>query len=156
MSRQILGLAVAAIVLAACGGTATGTPGGTTPPGETQAPGETATPAETQDGGETTPPNAGDIEAKARALVPPGSTELGTGSFGGAFQITVTNPMSVAELEAFWDQKIPSLGMTVSGKFTAAGTLTIAITNPDGGIVAGEDSSGSGETTIVISLGTSS
>jgi hypothetical protein len=151
MFKRIGALTVLAAVLFACGGspTATQTPGA----GATENPG--GAPTDTPAAGQTTPPNASDIEAKVRALVPDGSTEIGKTEAGGLFSLTLTNPKSVQELESFWDQKIPSLGMTVSGKFTASGVVTYAITNPDGGIVAGPDSSGSGST-IVISLGTSS
>jgi hypothetical protein len=149
MFKRIGALTVLAAVVFACGGspTATQTPGATEPPGGTA----TDTPAP----GQTTPPNAGDIEAKVRALVPDGSTELGKAEVGGLFQLTVTNPKSVQELEAFWDQKIPSLGMSIAGKFTSGGILTISIPDPPGGIVAGPDAN-TGLTSIVISLGPSS
>jgi hypothetical protein len=87
--------------------------------------------------------------------VPDGSTEVSKVQVGALFQLTVTNPKSIQELESFWDAKIPSLGITVSGKFTSGGTLTYSLTNPDGGIVASPDSSGSG-TLIVIGLGVTS
>jgi hypothetical protein len=69
------------------------------------------------------------------------------------YQLSLTSTMTVDQLEAFWDERIPSLGMTLTGKFTSGGVLTIAITNPDGGIVAAPD--GDGGVGIVISLGTS-
>jgi hypothetical protein len=151
MFKRIGALAVLAVVVFACSGSpTTQTPG----VGATDTPG--AAPTDTPAAGQTTPPNASDIEAKVRALVPDGSTEVGKTEIGGLFQLTLTSPKSLQELEAFWDQKIPSLGMNLAGKFTAGGVLTIAISNPDGGIVAGEDTSGSGLTSIVISLGTSS
>lgn len=150
MPKRILALAVLAVVLAACGSAAT-PPSGTQPPG-TEAPTESAT----DGGGVTAPPNAGDLEATARALVPPGATETGHLETGGVFQLYLTSAMSLADLEAFFDQKIPSLGITVSGKFTVSGTLTYAFTNPEGGIVAGEDTSGAGGTSIIISVGSAS
>jgi hypothetical protein len=151
MFKRIGALAVLAVVVFACGGspTATQTPGS----GATEPPGGTAT--DTPAPGQTTPPNAGDIEAKVRALVPDGSTEVGKVEVGGLFQLSLTNPKSVQELEAFWDQKIPSLGMTVAGKFTSGAILTISIPDPPGGIVAGPDEN-TGTTSIVISLGPSS
>jgi hypothetical protein len=151
MFKRIGAVSLLAVVVFACGGspTATQTPG----TGATENPG--GAPTDTPAAGQTTPPNAGDIEAKVRALVPDGSTEVSKAQVGGLFQLTVTNPKSVQELEAFWDQKIPSLGITVAGKFTSGGVLTYAVTNPDGGIVASPSSSGSG-TDIVISLGVSS
>jgi hypothetical protein len=151
MFKRIGALMVLAAVLFACGGspTATQTPGA----GATENPGGAAT--DTPAAGQTTPPNAGDIEAKVRALVPDGSTEVGKVQVGSLIQLTLTNPKSLQELESFWDQKIPSLGMTVAAKSTVQGTLIYSITNPDGGIVAGPDPSGSG-TTMTISLGLSS
>ncbi|HEY6058228.1 MAG TPA: hypothetical protein VIV06_09350 [Candidatus Limnocylindrales bacterium] len=163
MIRRFGALAVLVLVVAACGGSATSAPGATQTAGAeatqaeaTQAEATQAAATETEGSAPTNPPNASDLEGKARALVPDGSTEVSKLEIGGAFQLSVTTTKSLEELEAFWDQKIPSLGMTVSGKFTAGDTLTFAVTNPDGGIVAAKDSSGSGQTTIVISLGTSS
>jgi len=150
MFRRTLAFAVLAIVIAACGSAATN------PPSDTQPPGATATPAETQGGGETTPPNAGDLEATARALVPPGSTETGKFEVGGFFQLYLTSTTSMQDLETFWDQKLAALGINVVGKFTAEGTLTYSFTNPDGGIVASPDTSGGSDTVVVIAVGTSS
>ena len=150
-------LAVLAIAIAACSGTPTTGPGATETPGsvatETPGAGATETPGETQ-GGQTNPP-AGDLEATARALVPPGSTETGKFEAGGFFQLYLTSTTSIQDLEAFWDQKIPSLGMTVAGKFTLEGTISYTSTNPDGVITASPDSA-SGGVVIVIALGTSS
>jgi hypothetical protein len=98
-------------------------------------------------------PNAGDNESRARALVPPGSTELSETSFGNAYQLTLTNPQSLEQLDAFWAQAIPAAGMQSTGKFEMDLSLVIAFTNPDGGISATNDGSGSGST-IVISVGT--
>lgn len=158
MLKRIGALTVLAVVAFACSGSpttqtpgagATETPGGAA----AETPGAAAT--ETPAAGQTNPPNAGDIEAKVRALVPDGSTEIGKAQVGGLFQLTVTSPKSIQELEAFWDQKIPSLGITVSGKFTSGGVLTYSLTNPDGGIVATPGSSGGGSE-IVIGLGVTS
>jgi len=155
MTRFFAALALIAVVIAACSGT---TPQTTAPAGGgTPVPGGETTPAPTSGGGgaQTPAPNASDAEAKARALVPDGSTETGHLETGGLFQIYLTNPKSVKDLEAFWDAKIPQAGLTQSGKFEASGAVTYAFTNPDGGILASPDPSGSG-TTIVISVGTSS
>ena len=117
----------------------------------TETPAET--PAETQDG-QTNPP-AGDLEATARALVPPGSTETSKFEAGGFFQLTLTSTTSIGDLEAFWDQKIPSLGLTLAVKSTAQGILTYAFTNPDGAISAVPDEAGGG-VVIGIQVGTGS
>ena len=150
MSRLFAGLAIVAVLIAACSGT---TPQSTATPGSGATPGTEATPTPAGGGGQTNPPNAGDMEAKARSLVPDGSTETGHLETGGIFQIYLTNPKSIKDLEAFWDAKIPQTGLTLSGKFEAGGAVTYAFSNPDGGIVASPDSSGNGQTTIVISVG---
>jgi hypothetical protein len=152
MTRRFAALALIAAFMTACSGSTS-----TTPPAgaATATPGAQATPepGSSGGGGATTPaPNAGDNEAKARALVPDGSTETAHVASGGIFQVYLTNPKSVKELEAFWDAKIPQTGLTQSGKFEVNGSVTYAFTNPDGGIVAGPDSSGTGST-IVITVG---
>jgi hypothetical protein len=150
MTRLFGALALIAVLIAACSGSTTTTPpAGATATAGTEA---TATSAGGGGGAQTPAPNAGDNEAKARALVPDGSTETAHLATGGIFQVYVTNPKSVKELEAFWDAKIPQVGLTQSGKFEANGAVTYGFTNPDGGIVASPDSSGNG-TTIVISVG---
>jgi hypothetical protein len=85
--------------------------------------------------------------------VPPGASETSAVSIGNAYQLTLSSNQSLEELEAFWDQAIPAAGMQSTGRFTADGSLTIALTNPDGGIVATGDPS-TGGVTIVISVGT--
>jgi hypothetical protein len=150
MFKRIGALIVLAAVVFACGGSpTTQTPGA----GATDTPGAAAT--DTPAPGQTTPPNAGDLKTKAQALLPSDATVLSEITVGGAYQVSATSRTSITDLEAFWEQKIKDLGMTQTGKFTAEGVLTIAITNPDGGIVAGTDTS-TGDTTITISLGTSS
>ena len=135
-----------------------------TPPAQTPASQQTPTAAATPPPGQATPPpgqatptlqpNTGDNESRARALVPPGSTQLSESSFGNAFQLTLSSTQSIEQLGAFWTQAIPAAGMQETGRFTAEGSLTIAFTNPDGGIVAAPDPS-TGTVTIVISVGTS-
>jgi hypothetical protein len=153
MSKRILALAIVALVVAACGGSPTNEPGSTPTPGAEATPtaGETAT-----DGGQpTTPPNTGDLKAKGQALLPPDAQQTTEVTAGGVYQVYATSGTSLADLKAFWEQKIPSLGMTLTGTTSSEGSLIIAFTNPDGGIVAGTDTS-TGDTTLVISLGTSS
>jgi hypothetical protein len=153
-SSAVLALAV---LLAACGGTpATAGPGAnpTTPPAATQAPPGGATPAP-PGGGATQAPGGGSFESLARALVPPGSTEVtGTGT-GNFYQLISATNMSLPELAAFYSQQIPALGLTETGRYELQGTLTIALANPDGGIliVPGNEE---GQNLITVSLGTSS
>lgn len=152
MSRSFVALALIAALIAACSGTPTQT---TSPAGATATPSTEATPVPGGGGGgatQTPAQNASDNEAKARALVPDGSSETGHLASGGIFQIYLTNPKSVKDLEAFWDAKIPQAGLTQTGKFEASGSVTYTFSNPDGGIVAAPDSGGSGST-IVISVG---
>jgi hypothetical protein len=150
---------VLAVLVVGCSGNAnpTNSPG----PGSTATPGPTATsdnggqtPGSPTDNPTTNPGGGGDITALVQALIPAGATESGRLSLGGSLQVYLTSTASMADLESFWDQAIPANGMTESGKFTAEGILTIAITNPDGGIVATPNDDGT--VGIVISLGTSS
>jgi hypothetical protein len=154
MTRRFAALALIAALIAACSGNSPQTTAPAGGGGATATPGTEATPAPGGGGGggQTPAPNAGGNEAKARALVPDGSTETGHAASGNVFLIYLTNPKSVKELEAFWDAKIPQAGLTKSSKFEANGAVTYAFSNPDGGIVASPDSSGTGST-IVITVG---
>ena len=148
---------VSALLLACSSGPAAPTPGSQQTPGSQPTPPQAATsvpnpPAQQTPGAPQ--PNAGDNESRARALIPPGASEVGEASFGGAYQLSLTSTQSLEQLDAFWAQAIPAAGMQLTGRFTVEGTLTIAVSNPDGGIVAARDAS-TGVTTIVISLGTS-
>jgi hypothetical protein len=150
MSRFVWLVAIALVVVACGGGAApTATPGSqvTAPPGATDPPGATAA---------TTPqPNSGDNKSKAQALIPPGSSApLNEVTIGNSYTVQVTSTQTLEQLGAFWTTAIPGAGLQETGRFTSAGTLTIAFTNPDGGIVASEDSS-SGGVFISISVGSS-
>lgn len=139
-------LVAIALVVVACGGGAgpSPTPGSqaTTPPGATNAPNGTAQ------------PNTGDNKSRARLLIPPGATQISESTFGNSYSVQLSSTQSLEELGAFWTQAIPAAGLTETGRFTMAGTLTIAFTNPDGGIVASEDASAGG-VIMNISVGTS-
>ncbi len=147
MHKRIWAFAIIAVMIAACSGSPAATSTPASQPTATEEPGATA--------GQTTPPNTGDLKAKAQALLPSDATVISEVTVGGAYSVTATSKKSVAELTAFWEQKLKDLGITQTGKTEAGGSLVLAFTNPDGGIVAGTDTS-SGETTIAISLGTSS
>ena len=136
-------------LLAACGGgaTATVTPVEPTaqPPSATDAPAATTPPG----GG-----NTGSFEGVARSLFPPGATQQSSFSTGNAFQLIALSSSSMDELGSFFSQQIPALGLTETGRFESGGTLTIAFTNPDGGIliIPADDE---GQYLITISVGTS-
>jgi hypothetical protein len=119
------------IFILACGGgrpTITQAPGGPTQPpaGTTQQP---------------PLPGLGDNMSKARALVPPNSTEHSDSTAGSNVSIVVVTTQTLEQLGAFYQQQIPAAGMTETGRFTLGETLTISFTNPDGGIVAVVDPS---------------
>jgi hypothetical protein len=147
---RVIAIAATAVLILACSGS------GAVPtaPGATSGPDGAPTGVPTQPGGATTNPQipAGDLEARARALIPPGSTEAGESTFGSLYQVTVTNPQTLEQLGPFWTTAIPGAGMTETGRFTAGPVLTIAFVNPDGGVVATRDDS-TGVTTILISTG---
>lgn len=155
-TRFAMGALVALLVLGCSGGSGpapTPTPGGGAP---TPVNVPTATPggAPTPGGGATVPPGGGNLEAKARSLVPAGSTQTAEFDGGTSYVLTVTTTTPIAQLEAFWEQAIPAAGLSLSGSFTFDGALVMAFTNPDGGITAtpGEN----GLVTVLISIGTSS
>lgn len=159
MTRALLGCLVA-LTLVACGGSSAtpapartaGPDGGggqaTSAPAQATPPAGASTPAPGGGGG------GGSPEAIVKALVPPGSTEVTHMTIGNLYSATVTSQMSLADLEAFFDQKLPTTGVTQSGKLNQAGSLIYAFTNPDGGITAADD--GNGSVQITISAGTSS
>jgi len=60
----------------------------------------------------------------------------------------------MSDLQSFFDQKIPTLGITQTGKTTVGDNTIYAFTNPDGGITISSD--GSGGILITISAGASS
>ncbi len=144
MSARLLGLLVLAMVIVACssGGAAPTVGAPTAAPG-----GPTAAP-----GGPTTAPAGGSMESIARALVPPGSNEVSGVQSGGSYTLIVTTTMSIEELKTFYAQAVPASGATSSGQFEVGGTLTISLTNPDGGIVA--TPGGAEGNLVTISVGT--
>jgi hypothetical protein len=141
--KRLLGSITLVVVVAACGG------GPVTPtqrPGQpTQAPGGTTTVPQ---------PGGGNTEAKARALVPPGSTELSATTQGNSYSLIVSTAQTIEQVGAFYQQAIPAAGLTETGRFTLGDTLTISVSNPDGGIVAVKDPS-QGRVVVTISLGIS-
>jgi hypothetical protein len=153
-----LGSALAiTVVLAACsaGSTSSSAPGSAgTPPAaaSTPAPGD-ATPAGGQATAAAPQQNAGDNKSRARALIPNGATQLTEVASGNVYSVQVSSTQSLDELGSFFTQAIPAAGLHETGRFTADGSLTIAFTNPDGGIVATEDPS-SGGVIVTISVGT--
>jgi len=155
MTRVILSC-LALLALAACGGS----PAASTGPGRTTGPGgQATTPAQqaSQPAPVGTPPAAvtpapggggSSSEAIVRALVPPGSTEVAHFQVGNQFSMTVSSQMTLAQLEAFFDQKLPSTGVTQTGKFNSTGSLIYAFTNPDGGVTVADDGNGGFQVTI--------
>jgi len=94
------------------------------------------------------------MESIARALAPAGALELSHAAVGNSYSLQLSSPMTADQLQAFWDTKIGSLGLSQTGKFVVpGGAITYAFTGPDGGIVASPD--GSGNYIIQISVGTS-
>ncbi len=152
MRRLLLGGLIAA-TLAACGGTAATTaPRTSTAPGQATAAGAaTSAPGPA---GTTAPAPAGNVENVVRSLIPTGALELSHAQVGGQYSVQLSSQSPLADLQSFWDQKIPSLGLNQTGKIGVADSVTYAFTNPDGGIVVASD--GSGGWLITISAGTSS
>ena len=145
MNRPLASFLVVAlfVLTAACGGGAVPTlPGGQ----QTQVPG----------GAPAAPvPDGGDNQSKARALVPPGSTEMSAQTAGNAYTMVVSTSQTLDQLKSFYSTAIPGAGMTETGRVELGGTLTIAMGNPDGGVVAVPDAS-QGTYILTISVGTSS
>ena len=139
--NRLLGSTLVFVLIAACGGGATATQR----PGQpSQLPGAPTANAP-QPGGSSN-------EAKARALAPPGSTEVSASAQGNSFSLIVSTTQTLEQLGAFYQQAIPAAGLTETGRFTLGETLTISVTNPDGGIVALRDP-GQGSVLVTISIG---
>jgi hypothetical protein len=98
--------------------------------------------------------NSGNFEAIARSLFPPGATQQSASSIGNAFQLVGISDMSFDELKSFYAQQIPASGATETGRFEVEGTLTIALANPDGGILI-VPANDQGQYLVTISVGTS-
>ncbi len=147
--HRLAATATLALIVTAC---SSGAPGPTVP-GVSLPPGATANvPTLPPVGTPGNPlPNGGTPEARVRALIPPGATELQAAAVGGSYSVTLSHPGPLDQLEAFWDQAAPAAGVTVTGKVANAGTLTYGFTDPDGGIVAVPN--GSGGYVITISVG---
>jgi hypothetical protein len=141
LTRLVL-VGALAVALVACGGGSPPTPAGqaSTPaaPGATVAPG----------GG------GGSTESIVQALVPPGATQQNHATVGNLVTVVVSTTSSLNDLQAFFDAKIPSLGLTQTGKFNVQDSVTYAFANPEGGIVIAAD--GNGGYLVTISAGTSS
>jgi len=153
MTRLILSC-LAVLALAACGGSPAATaPGRTTGPAgqPTSAPPQASQPAAAST---PAPGGGGSPEAIVRALIPPNALELSHAQVGNQYSVQLSSQSSMSDLEAFWDQKIPTTGVTPGGKFNQGEALVYAFTNPDGGITASSD--GSGGVLITISAGISS
>ena len=147
------------VLVVSCGGSpATPAPrasaGGAQPSTGPSTPGTPATPASVATAGNPGGGPAGDVKSIVTALIPPGSTQLNATEIGGSYTVQLTSQSSLSDLEAFFDQKIPTVGVTQTGKTTAGGTAIYAFTNPDGGITISPMSEGG--ILITISAGTSS
>jgi hypothetical protein len=89
----------------------------------------------------------------ARALAPPGSTELQFVESSGVTALYLSSTTPIDQLEAFFDQAIPAQNITVSGKSKLSGSLIYSLENPVGGVVVTPaDQAGNA---ITISLGES-
>jgi hypothetical protein len=94
------------------------------------------------------------MESIARSLLPPGATQQSFSTIGNAVQLVGISSMSLDELKAFFSQQIPASGVRETGRFELEGTLTIALANPDGGIVI-VPANDAGQYLVTISVGTS-
>ena len=158
MSRLICVLAAGGLFLA-CSGPAAPTPG--RPAGPTPGSAATQQPAASAGAVNTpglatpgAPQNGGDNKSKARALIPQGATQVSEVTVGNSYSVQVSSGQSLEQLGAFWTQAIPAAGLQETGRFTSGDTLTIAFTNPEGGVTASADPS-TGSVIITISAGTS-
>jgi hypothetical protein len=150
-----IGLAALVLILAACssstptassadggGGGSQATPGsGATEPGSGQA---TDAPSGA--------PYSGSLKDLAHQLAPDGSTEVTFTEAPGVYQLYLTSTLNLDQITAFYDSRIPSLGMKIEGKTVSSGSLYIGTSNPAGAIIAAPDPSAGGYT-VVISLG---
>lgn len=158
MSRSLIGLAVLALVVGACGGGAAATSAPTVAPGE---PAATAAPAEATQGAEATTSGGGigggvsadALKALAAQLTPPGATETGKLESTGVFQLYLTTTMSIDQLTAFYDEKANSIPIKDYSKLSASDGLYIGGSDPVLAIVATPDPQNAGTLALVISVG---
>ena len=156
--KRILFVALTVLVVG-CGGTAAtlaprASTGGAQPPAGQSTPAAAATPAAIATAGNPGGGPPGDVKSLVTALIPPGSTQVNATEIGGSYSVQLTNQSSLSDLQAFFDQKIPTVGVTQTGKTSGAGTAIYAFTNPDGGITISPMDTGG--VLITISAGTSS
>lgn len=104
-------------------------------------------------GGGTGGSFSGDLKDLAARLVPDGSSETSKLEAQGVYQLYVTSNLSLDQLKAFYDSRIPSLGMTLEAKVESGGGLYISTSHPVGAIIVAPDSGGAGFA-IAISLST--
>ncbi|MGH2408074.1 MAG: hypothetical protein ACRDF7_08365 [Candidatus Limnocylindrales bacterium] len=158
---RVAGLAGLVLLLAAC---SSGSPAASTPAGGGDGSQPTdagaATTQPTDAGSATTEPTsagqsgapAGSLADLALKLVPDGATLSGNLAGQGVYQQYATSTLSLDQITAFYDQRIPSLGMTVASKAVISGSLYYSTTNPVGAIVVVPATDGSGGFTIAVSL----
>jgi hypothetical protein len=150
---------VLTVLVVACGGAAApsaprASTGGAQPStgqstaGAAATPGSAATPANPAGGA------PGDVKSIVTALIPPGSTQINATEIGGSYTVQLMSQSSMSDLQAFFDQKIPTLGITQTGKTSGGGTTIYAFTNPDGGITMSPLDEGG--ILVTIAAGTSS
>ena len=98
---------------------------------------EATEPAETE-AGPTSTLTAGEIKNLAHQLVPQGSTEVSSTEMGlmGGYALEVTSAMSMQDLASFYDQKFPSLGMTVASKNSTSDEVLYFAVNEANGVGA--------------------
>jgi septal ring-binding cell division protein DamX len=96
---------------------------------------------------------AGDVKSLVKSLIPTASTQLSETQIGGNYTVQLSSQSPLSDVESFYDQKLPTVGVTPTGKTSASGTTVYAFTNPDGGITITPD--GNGGLLIIISAGAS-
>ena len=147
-SPVVLVLAVsAALLLAACGGAASESPGdGSAEPGASAAPGASSEPAATVDAGGGGGGGGSVPDGFEDKLVPPNSSVTFTQSTGATQTIIFHSTSSIDELKSFYESAIDGLGgetfkNEIEGSFTigwgdqATGTggLVFIVPSSDGG-----------------------
>jgi hypothetical protein len=173
VTRRIAVVAVLlATALAACGSASPSAPGSSAPgavtgptPGSSQT-SQASQPAQpsseatdgTSGGSSGGGGQSGDIDALAKALVPPNSTEMtkttATDTWFAMYQTTD----SLDALKSFYEAAFPKAGLTVISTSSASGTLSWAIANAGGGPFGGAVSifpTGDGKNGVQVTIGKS-
>jgi hypothetical protein len=154
-TRLVTALAITLLLLSACGSSAaTQQPAGDGAGTSTQQPIATKDVAATDAG-----PGGGsgpDVDAVARALVPPNSTEITKTTAEGTSFIVYDSTDSIDSLKAFYEDAIRKTGLKIYSTTTVNGGVSYLIATDESGSFGGAVNiypNGAGKTAVQVTVG---